>query len=143
MTEELVMRLREDARYGYGAACDWSDEERADYWAQQCRKARRNAAEAADAIERLTYDGIHTCHADCPRLPCVQRREIEGLRAEVERLRKALRACRRAVSAGRDEPRLNVREIVDEAIEEHQRHLTNELQAHKDALAQVKGSSYE
>ena len=106
MTEELVMRLREDARYGYGAACDWSDEERADYWAQQCRKARRNAAEAADAIERLTYDGIHTCHDDCPRLPCVQRREIDALRGEIRRL-------------------------------------TNELQAHKDALAQVKGSSYE
>jgi len=69
--------------------------------------------EASDAIaalqaeiERLTFDGIHTCHADCPRLPCVQRREIEGLRADV-------------------------------------RHLMNELQAHKDALAQVKGSSYE
>jgi predicted nucleic acid-binding Zn-ribbon protein len=95
MTEELVKRLREDARYGYGAACDWSDEERADYWAQQCRKARRNASEAADAIEAQA--------------------------AEIARLREALRACRRAVSAGRDEPRLNVREIVDEAIEEHDR----------------------
>jgi hypothetical protein len=21
-------------------------------------------------VERLTFDGIHTCHADCPRLPC-------------------------------------------------------------------------
>jgi hypothetical protein len=51
-------------------------------------------------IERLTYDGIHTCHDDCPRLPCVQRREIDGLRADV-------------------------------------RHLMNELQAHKDALAQA------
>ena len=57
-------------------------------------------------VERLTYDGIHTCHADCPRLPCVQRREIDGLQADV-------------------------------------RHLRNELQAHKDALAQVKGSSGE
>jgi predicted nucleic acid-binding Zn-ribbon protein len=47
---------------------------------------------------------------------------IEGLQAEVERLRDALRACRRAISAGRDEPRRNVREIVDEAIEEHDRH---------------------
>ena len=51
-------------------------------------------------IERLTYDGIHTCHDDCPRLPCVQRREIDGLRAVL-------------------------------------RHLMNELQAHKDALAQA------
>ena len=30
-------------------------------------------------VQRLTYDGIHTCHAECPRLPCVQRREIEAL----------------------------------------------------------------
>jgi HAMP domain-containing protein len=127
MTEELVERLRDAVTYGY-----------------MPRLMREVAAEAADRIEalqaeieRLTYDGIHTCHDHCPRLPCVQRREIEELQAEVERLREALRACRRAVSAGRDEPRLNVREIVDEAIEEHQRHLMNELQAHKDALAQA------
>jgi hypothetical protein len=31
-------------------------------------------------VERLSYDGIHTCHDGCPRLPCVQRREIERLR---------------------------------------------------------------
>jgi hypothetical protein len=46
---------------------------------------------------------------------------IEAQAAEIERLREALRACRRAVSAGRDEPRRNVREIVDEVIEEHDR----------------------
>jgi HAMP domain-containing protein len=121
MTEELVKRLRSGRWLG-----------------ETTGKEAADAIEALQAkVERLTYDGIHTCHDDCPRLPCVQRREIEGLRAEVERLRKALRACRRAVSAGRDEPRLNVREIVDEAIEEHQRHLMNELQAHKDALAQA------
>ena len=34
--------------------------------------------EAADFIERLSYNGIHTCHAGCKRLPCVQRREIEA-----------------------------------------------------------------
>ena len=46
--------------------------------------------QAADRIEALTaevrrlqYDGIHTCHAECPRLPCVQRREIEALTAEL------------------------------------------------------------
>ena len=65
-------------------------------------------------VERLSYDGIHTCHDDCPRLPCVQRREIE-------RLREALRACRRAVAGGKAEPRQTVREIVDLAIEEHDR----------------------
>jgi hypothetical protein len=87
MTEELVEKLRNAVTYGY-----------------MPRLMREVAAEAADAIERLTYDGIHTCHDDCPRLPCVQRREIDALRGEIRRL-------------------------------------TNELQAHKDALAQVKGSS--
>jgi hypothetical protein len=37
-------------------------------------------------IERLTFDGIHTCHDDCPRLPCVQRREIERLREALGRI---------------------------------------------------------
>ena len=40
-------------------------------------------------IERLSYDGIHTCHDGCPRLSCVQRREIEQLR---EAMHKALDA---------------------------------------------------
>jgi hypothetical protein len=92
MTEELVKRLRL-----------WGD-----YALTSDRADLLTAADAIEGlqaeIERLTYDGIHTCHDDCPRLPCVQRREIDGLRAEV-------------------------------------RHLMNELQAHKDALAQVKGSS--
>jgi hypothetical protein len=48
-------------------------------------------AEALRAeIERLTYDGIHTCHDGCPRLPCVQRREIDALRAEVRHLTNEL-----------------------------------------------------
>lgn len=84
MTEELVEKLRDAVTYGY-----------------MPRLMREVASEAADAIERLTVDGIHTCRDDCPRLPCVQRREIDALRANV-------------------------------------RHLMSELQAHKDALAQVK-----
>lgn len=28
--------------------------------------------------------GVHTCHAECPRLHCVQRREIESLRRRAE-----------------------------------------------------------
>jgi hypothetical protein len=49
-------------------------------------------AEALRAeVERLSYDGIHTCHDSCPRLPCVQRREIERLR---EALREALDALK-------------------------------------------------
>lgn len=34
-------------------------------------------------VERLFNDGIHTCHDQCPRFGCVQRREIESLRAQV------------------------------------------------------------
>ena len=41
---------------------------------------------------------------------------IAELEARVERMREALRACRRAISNGKDEPRRNVREIVDEAL---------------------------
>ena len=38
-------------------------------------------ANDADAeIERLRANGIHSCHAHCQRLGCVQRREIERLR---------------------------------------------------------------
>jgi hypothetical protein len=45
-----------------------------------CLHAQAEAEALRAEIERLTYDGIHTCHDDCPRLPCVQRREIERLR---------------------------------------------------------------
>ena len=40
--------------------------------------------------ERLSYNGIHTCSDECQRLPCVQRREIDRLKGEVERLRRVL-----------------------------------------------------
>ena len=96
MTKDLVEKLRDAVTYGY--------------MPRLMREIARQAADAIEGlqaeIERLTFDGIHTCHDDCPRLPCVQRREIDGLRAVL-------------------------------------RHLMNELQAHKDALAQDKGSSYE
>lgn len=46
--------------------------------------------EAADFIERIDYQGIHTCHAGCGRLPCVQRREIESLQRECDALRSVL-----------------------------------------------------
>lgn len=41
---------------------------------------------------------------------------IERQAAEIERLRGALRDCRQAVSHGKEEPRRNVREIIDEAL---------------------------
>ena len=34
-------------------------------------------------VQRLDIAGTHTCHESCPKLPCVQRREIERLRAEL------------------------------------------------------------
>lgn len=57
-------------------------------------------AEAADEIERLTaelerrkYDGVHTCHAQCQRLACAQRREIEALTAQLAEARQIERAA--------------------------------------------------
>ena len=40
-------------------------------------------------VDRLTYNGIHTCSDTCQRLPCVQRREIGQLRARVAALEEA------------------------------------------------------
>jgi hypothetical protein len=44
----------------------------------------------AGEVERLTLNGIHTCHDNCQRLPCVQGREIRRLEGEVARLRAEL-----------------------------------------------------
>jgi len=62
-------------------------------------------SEAADHIEalekeveRLTINGIHTCHDNCQRLPCVQGREIRRLEAEVKTLRGDL-SVERLISA--------------------------------------------
>jgi hypothetical protein len=82
-------------------------------------KAELEALQAE--VERLTFDGIHTCHDDCPRLPCVQRREIEALQADVAELE----SWKVAEDAHHH---MLLAEI---------RHLMNELQAHKDALAQA------
>lgn len=43
-------------------------------------------------VQRLDIAGIHSCHDDCQKLPCVQRREIERLRAEL-RAAKAASVC--------------------------------------------------
>lgn len=64
--------------------CDWVDNPHVAE-ASQTIKSLTARAEAAEAeVQRLTYNGIHTCHAECPRLPCVQRREIEALTAVIE-----------------------------------------------------------
>lgn len=53
MSDDLIERLLNDAACGHGAASDWSAQERADYWAAMCKKARRNAKEAATRLAEL------------------------------------------------------------------------------------------
>ena len=64
----LIERLREEAQ----------DDPDCLYW------------KAADEIERLRFDlqGIHSCHNDCTRDGCVNRR----LREEVQRQKECIRA---------------------------------------------------
>lgn len=40
--------------------------------------------EQAAEIERLQLDGIHTCHANCPRTACVLRRRVVELQERLE-----------------------------------------------------------
>jgi hypothetical protein len=132
MTEELVMRLRRRDAFVF------------DPVSLKPRLHNPDGPEAAEAIEglqaeveRLTYDGIHTCHDDCPRLPCVQRREIDALQADVAELE----SWKVAEEAHHHLLLAEVRRLTNELSDRKAdvRHLTNELQAHKDALAQVKG----
>lgn len=50
-------------------------------------------------VQRLVYDGIHTRHDQCPRLACVQRREIERLREQVAQLEAAYAESEKASDA--------------------------------------------
>ena len=34
-------------------------------------------------VQRLDIAGTHSCHDDCPKLPCAQRREIERLKRDL------------------------------------------------------------
>jgi hypothetical protein len=123
MNEELVKRLRL-----------WGD-----YALTSDRADLLTAADAIEAlqaeVERLTYDGIHTCHDDCPRLPCVQRREIDALRAEVAELE----SWKVAEEAHHHLLLAEVRRLTNELFDckADVRYLANPLQAHKDALAQA------
>ena len=76
--------LAELTRRGKGGKYDRDVGELAFLIARHREAALTTAQAEADAlraeVERLSYDGIHTCHDSCPRLPCVQRREIERLR---------------------------------------------------------------
>lgn len=41
-------------------------------------------------VAELETNRIHTCHDQCPKIECVQRRRIEELEAENKKLREAL-----------------------------------------------------
>ena len=110
MTEELVKRLRSTYTRFYkheattfGARV--STVSVGTYYHNPDGPEAADAIEALTAeIERLTYDSIHTCHDNCPRLPCVQRREIEGLRAEIRRLMSELQAHKDALAQAAPKP---------------------------------------
>ena len=91
MSEELVERLRlwgKFAQFG-----DWAD-----------LLLAADAIEALQAqVERLTFDSIHTCHDDCPRLPCVQRREIDALQAALAARDGEIEALHKRIVEQRDE----------------------------------------
>ena len=92
--DDLVKRLLDDAKHGYGAAMDWSDEECADYWARMCGKARKNASEAAAELERLT--------------------------AEIDRLRGALAAINERTDGDYEFMGTDIREIARAALGDHE-----------------------
>ena len=48
-------------------------------------------------VDELEASKIHTCHDDCQRIECVQRRKIEELEAENKKLREVLRRIRHHV----------------------------------------------
>jgi hypothetical protein len=51
--------------------------------ADQIEADGQRIAELEREVERRTYDGIHTCHDQCQRVACVQRRRIAELEASV------------------------------------------------------------
>lgn len=66
MSSDIVKRLRAGNTLDIGEAAD-----------------RIEALEGE--VERLTVNGIHTCHDNCQRLPCVQGREIRALKHDIAR----------------------------------------------------------
>lgn len=66
MTDDLVKRLRADNGTLSGLI-------------EGARQAADRIEELERKVERLTYDGIHTCSDQCERIVCVLRRQIEEL----------------------------------------------------------------
>lgn len=75
----------------FAAACVAANQRATTELVRRALDGRRAAEAERDAlraeVERLTLDGIHTCHHECPRIACVQRREIARLREDAERWR--------------------------------------------------------
>jgi hypothetical protein len=71
-----------------------------------------DSSRAWDRIGDANTTAIVSLHNAYPAL----RATIDAERARADKLTEALRACRRATLHGADEPRHNVREIVDEAF---------------------------
>ena len=62
-------------------------------------KQDRDCAYAATAIrplqhevKKLSTDDTHSCHPECPKIECVQRREIEELKADYSRIKRTIAA---------------------------------------------------
>jgi Asp-tRNA(Asn)/Glu-tRNA(Gln) amidotransferase A subunit family amidase len=134
MSEELLAALIAELRDV--RPMPWDDD-----IADACDRAADRIEALQAEVERLTYDGIHTCYDDCPRLPCVQRREIDALQAQVAELE----SWKVAEEAHHHLLLAEVRRLSNELYDRKAdvRHLMSQLQAHKDALAQIKGSSHD
>lgn len=105
---------RQSPGLGY-ASVRWAPSED-DYHAARAAIA---AMPAAGEVEQLN-GALSAYKAICERRNQQNetlRAQLAASQADVARLREALRACRRAVGGGADEPRRNVREIVDLALE--------------------------
>jgi hypothetical protein len=74
MTNDIVQRLRARGQQLFGL----------------CAEAADMIEAQAKEIERLTLNGIHTCHGQCQRPLCVQGREIRRLREALEDISKRM-----------------------------------------------------
>ena len=65
--------------------CELIDQKQKQIWHLQSSLDSAN-----ERVKELETNRIHTCHDQCPKIECVQRRRIEELEAENKKLREAL-----------------------------------------------------
>jgi hypothetical protein len=65
----------------------------------------------------LELSGTHTCHTECPRLECVQRREIERLKAKLETHNNLVKLVELIVGCSQHNGSLVPSEVIDEMSE--------------------------